>query len=323
MSKKILICDGDSWTAGDLIDPELFGGNLRHVNHPDNDQYRLPRVWPHKLGKLLNVKVSNISVAGSSNDSIIRRIIPNVMKSLNPQWPLKGYKPEEIFVMVGWSSPERKDFYYKGEWDSWETLYPAQLDQNLPNKDVEKFYKLYLKYYWNKEEYMNRYVNQVLYLHYFLERNGIDHLFFNAFYECSALDFDDDIYKKFVLASISGMREDTDLIDDITLVEKESLTKLNALEYRMMHDCPDGSIARKFIDDLKKLNVFSEDGYLISTSPYVTEEFLKVVDRVFKEVSFRSFLIEKDFFTSPRQHPNEMEHQLWAEELYKDLKDKI
>jgi len=77
------------------------------------------------------------------------------------------------------------------------------------------------------------------------------------------------------------------------------------------------------IDDLKKLNVFSEDGYLISTSPYVTEEFLKVVDRVFKEVSFRSFLIEKDFFTSPRQHPNEMEHQLWAEELYKDLKDKI
>jgi hypothetical protein len=288
MSKKILICDGDSWTAGDLIDPELFGDDMTHVNHPDNDQYRLPRVWPHKLGKLLNVKVSNISVAGSSNDAIIRRIIPNVMKSLNPQWPLKGYKPEEIFVMVGWSSPERKDFYYKGEWDSWETLYPAQLDQNLPNKDVEKFYKLYLKYYWNKEEYMNRYINQVLYLHYFLERNGIDHLFFNAFYESSALDFDDDIYKKFVEAGISGMREDTDLIDD-----------------------------------LKKLNVFSEDGYLISTSPYVTEEFLKVVDRVFKEVSFRSFLIEKDFFTSPRQHPNEQEHQLWAEELYKDLKDKI
>ena len=284
MSKKILICDGDSWTAGDLIDPELFGDDMTHVNHPDNDQYRLPRVWPHKLGKLLNVKVSNISVAGSSNDSIIRRIIPNVMKSLNPQRPLKGYKPEEIFVMVGWSSPERKDFYYKGEWDSWETLYPAQLDQNLPNKDVEKFYKLYLKYYWNKEEYMNRYVNQVLYLHYFLERNGIDHLFFNAFYECSALDFDDDIYKKFVEKGVSGMRENTDIIDDI----KES-----------------------------------DVGYFYETSSYIIKEFLKVADKVFKEVSFRNFLMEKGLFSSPQQHPNDMEHQLWAKELYKDLKDKI
>jgi len=25
VSKKILLCDGDSWTSGDIIDPELFG----------------------------------------------------------------------------------------------------------------------------------------------------------------------------------------------------------------------------------------------------------------------------------------------------------
>ena len=50
---NILYCDGDSWTSGDIIDPELFGEDFSHVNHPDNDQYRLPRVWPHKLGKLL------------------------------------------------------------------------------------------------------------------------------------------------------------------------------------------------------------------------------------------------------------------------------
>ena len=283
MSKKILICDGDSWTAGDLIDPELFGGNLRHVNHPDNDQYRLPRVWPHKLGKLLDVEVSNISVAGSSNDAIVRRLIPNVMKLLG------HYNSDDLFVIVGWSSPERKDFFYKGEWDghylaSWETLYPAQLEQHLPNKDVEKFYKLYLKYFWNNEEYMSRYINQNLYLHYFLERNNIDHLFFNTFYECSALNFDNDIYKKFVEAGISGMRENTDLIHD-----------------------------------LKKL----DDGYLISISSYIIKEFLKVADKVFKEVSFRNFLMEKGLFSSPQQHPNDMEHQLWAKELYKDLKDKI
>ena len=65
--KKLILCDGDSWTAGDIVDPELFGDELYHVNHPDNDQYRFPRVWPHKMGKLLNVDVINTSVAASSN----------------------------------------------------------------------------------------------------------------------------------------------------------------------------------------------------------------------------------------------------------------
>ena len=283
MSKKILICDGDSWTAGDLIDPELFGDDMTHVNHPDNDQYRLPRVWPHKLGKLLNVEVSNISVAGSSNDAIVRRLIPNVMKLLG------HYNSDDLFVIVGWSSPERKDFYFKGEWNSWETLYPAQLTQSLPNKDLEKFYKIYLKYFWNEKEFMNRYINQNLYLHYFLKSKNIDHLFFNAFYESSALDFDDDVYKKFVEVGVSGMRENTDIIDDI-----------------------------------KKFNGSESYGeYFNSANPYIVKEFLKVTDKVFKEVSFRNFLMEKGLFSSPQQHPNDMEHQLWAKELYKNLKDKI
>ena len=99
--------------------------------------------------------------------------------------PKKSTK--DLFVIVGWSSPERKDFYFKGDWDgdfieSWETLYPAQLEQSLPNKDVEKFYDTYLKYFWHSEEYINRYVNQNLYLHYFLESKGVRHLFFDAFY---------------------------------------------------------------------------------------------------------------------------------------------
>ena len=156
MKEKILLCDGDSWTAGDIVDPEIFGEQLEHVNHPDNRPYRLPRVWPHKLGKLLGVDVENKSVAGSSNDAIVRRVVGDVIDLL------KTYQPNEIYVIIGWSSPERKDFFFKGEWDgdfleSWETLYPAQYSQNLPNKEVEKFYDTYLKYFWHEEEYLNRY----------------------------------------------------------------------------------------------------------------------------------------------------------------------
>tara|TARA_R110000765_G_scaffold368754_1_gene458943 strand:- start:4926 stop:5801 length:876 start_codon:yes stop_codon:yes gene_type:complete len=289
---KLIICDGDSWTSGDIIDPELLrdGKDFSHVNHTDNDQYRLPRVWPHKLGKLLDIEIHNRSVAGSSNDAIVRRVVPNVLRLL------KKYKSEEIFVIVGWSSPERKDFFFTGEWDgdfleSWETLYPAQIEQNLPNKDIEKFYKLYLRYFWNSQEYMNRFINQNLYLHYFLERNNIKHLFFNAFYECSSNDTN--TYEKFVTEAVSGMREKSDLINDI----KSLFPKVG--------------------------NDSLDDGYFKSTNLYVVEEFIDMKNKVMKDVSFRNFLMNRDLFKIPAQHPNEQEHQLWANELYKDLKDKI
>ena len=65
---KLIYTNGDSWTAGDIVDPKLFGTDNAHVNHPKNKQYRLPRVWPGKLGKLLKTEVINNSVAGASNE---------------------------------------------------------------------------------------------------------------------------------------------------------------------------------------------------------------------------------------------------------------
>lgn len=260
MKEKILLCDGDSWTAGDIVDPEIFGEQLEHVNHPDNRPYRLPRVWPHKLGKLLGVDVENKSVTGSSNDAIVRRVVGDVIDLL------KTYQPNEIYVIIGWSSPERKDFFFKGEWDgdfleSWETLYPAQYSQNLPNKEVEKFYDTYLKYFWHEEEYLNRYINQNLYLHYFLKSKGIRHMFFDAFYQSKEVD--------------------------------------------MFHN-------HDLVDNLKK------------SETNIVDEFLNVRKQIFKDISFRRFLmgdndkLDKDLFQE--FHPSEKAHSMWAKELYEDLK---
>ena len=178
--KKLIVCDGDSWTSGDIIDPDL---DITHVNAKENDNYRLPKVWPHKLGKLLNIDVQNNAIAGSSNDGIVRRVTNSVLSNvdLTGDDPF-GYRPEELFYIIGWSSPERKDFYYKGDWEEWETLYPAQLEQNLP-KHLLEFYKTYIAYFWNEEEFLNRYVHQNLYLHNFLSNYDIDHIFFDSFYE--------------------------------------------------------------------------------------------------------------------------------------------
>tara|TARA_Y100000034_G_scaffold47415_1_gene58396 strand:- start:2093 stop:2950 length:858 start_codon:yes stop_codon:yes gene_type:complete len=192
--KKIILCAGDSWTAGHFInpDPELKDIIGTNHSHPKNDDYRLPKVWPYKLGKLLEVDVLNVGYAGASNDGIVREIFPEVLKLL------QKYKSEEIFVMVGWSSPERKDFYYKGELDGelingWETLYPAELNSDVwkyKGSPLADFYKLYVSYFWNEEEYVSRYISHNLYLHYFLKDKKIEHLFFDSFYEPKLLHGD-------------------------------------------------------------------------------------------------------------------------------------
>jgi len=268
--KKIILCDGDSWTAGDIIDPELQKAGLTYINDTKNDKYRLPKVWPHKLGKLLDVEVWNTAVAGCSNDAIVRRVVENTFKLLD------DYKPEEIFVIVGWSSPERKDFHY--DYDGvkkWETFYPhAILDPEQlgrRTKDQQEFYKSYVKYYWNEEEYFSRYIHNNLYLHYFLKGNNIQHMFFDAFYQT---------------------------------------------EFGHHHN------------------------YEMRTDGVATEhKFLEITKDIYKNTSFKNFMIDyrsgigkasdrrydfkEGLFSKDNSHPSEKAHHLWAEELYKDLKDEL
>ena len=176
---KMLYANGDSWTAGDIVDPILFGDQVEHSMHPDNDNYRLPRVWPHKLGKLFNIEVENASYAGSSNDGIVKRTLNDIPRLLSV------YDPKDILVIIGWSSPERKDFYYKSKkQNSWDTLYPGELDHwNSEEVSKNEFYKIYVTRYWNFEEFITRYIHQNILLSSYLSNLGITHKFFNAFYE--------------------------------------------------------------------------------------------------------------------------------------------
>tara|TARA_B100000287_G_scaffold217496_1_gene205141 strand:- start:409 stop:1260 length:852 start_codon:yes stop_codon:yes gene_type:complete len=273
MSYKLIFCDGDSWTAGDIIDPNL---DITHVNAKENDSYRLPRVWPHKLGKLCGIEVKNNSVAGSSNDGIVRRVLDNIPTLL------KQYKPEEICVIIGWTSPERKDFFYSHEkMKHWETLYPAELYQKQLNKDVEEFYKTYIKHFWNIEEFSNRYIEHNLLLHHYLENLGIKHYFFNAFYESSGENFNGSLYEKYFLNKRRGLPD----VFSVGLVE----------ELKMVHG---------IMDEL------------------VFHEFKNIFEKNFIQISFKKFcdnvgLRWKDRYVM--NHPNENMHTKWSEYIYKQL----
>lgn len=276
---KVIYADGDSWTAGDIVDPEIFGDRLDHVMHPDNNDYRLPKVWPHKLGKIAGKKVVNNSYAGSSNDAIVRRVVDQVPNLLNV------YKPEEILVVVGWSSPERKDFFYSYENErSWETLYPAELQHwDHPDEERKEFYKIYVNKFWNKEEYISRFIHHVIYLDSYLSKLGVKYVFFNAFYEDKATIYDKN----------SGHK----------LLSSPSLNEFIMEYYSRIKD---------------------NNSYLkFNTSETIFKQFNTIYKDLFLKTSFIQYL--KDNFKNYSEqelidyHPTELGHQLWAEKLGEEL----
>lgn len=279
MNKKIIVCDGDSWTSGDILDPKLEEVGETFINHIDNDEYRLPKVWPHKLGELTDIEVKNIAVAGSSNDSIVRRIIPQTLKLL------ETHKPEDIFVIIGWSSPERKDFFLDAHRSyispRWETLYPAELKQEQVNDDIQKFYNTYLKYFWNIEDFANRYLQQVLLIHNFLKSKGISHKFFNAFYESYGRDWGGDLHKKYFDAKQRGL-------PDVGTPElQEEIEDLYGV-----------------VDNL------------------LFEEYMNIYNENYIKVSFKSHCdsITKTWGKKwDNNHPNEKMHKHWSEYLYGEI----
>jgi len=276
MSYKIIYCDGDSWTAGDIINPELEKQGIHFVNHKLNDDYRLPKVWPHKLGELLDTEIFNDALSGSSNDGIVRRVLHNARELL------KDYKPNEICIIIGWTSPERKDFFFDdGNMKHWETLLPAELYQNQMNSEIEKFYNIYLKHFWNIEEFSNRYIEQNLLLHHYLKELKINHYFFNAFYESSGENFNGSLYEKYFKSKRRGLPDE---------------------------------FGKEYIDELKIVHGIMDE--------LLFDEFQKIFKSNFLPLSFKKYCDVIEPTWSKRytmNHPNERMHDEWSKYVYKQI----
>ena len=282
MKTKLILCEGDSWTAGDMINPDLKTTN---VNMSENDSYRLSKVWPSDLGKLTNVEIKNISRAGSSNDGIVRRTLDNVNDYLE-----QGNNVEELFVIIGWSSPERKDFYYRslgGHLNWWETLYPNQLNQPFDyDKNIKSFYEKYIINFWNPEEYISRYIQQILFMYYFLSSNNIKHKFFNAFYE--EVSGDETPFEKSTSGVGNGMFNENDLMDDLT--SQHTIHK---------------STIKQFSKIYNKI--------------FIKESFRNYL----RELSKTNQLFDPTYFEIDGHHPNRKGHQLWSRVVFENIKDML
>jgi len=200
--KKVIICFGDSWTAGHFLNPEIenFDGNFIG---DDNKEYCNSRTWVKYLNDYTNIETVNLGQPACSNDMIVRKI------NLNLKSYLRKFKPDEIFAIVGWSSPERKTipiefFDFKNNLTTRSELHllPSEginlstlkkYQNEFGEYDGEKlweFYKSYFYYFWNAREYMTRHRNNIILTDNIFQKLKIDVLYFDAFYEISSFQSD-------------------------------------------------------------------------------------------------------------------------------------
>lgn len=185
MGKLKIICDGDSWVFGcEIVDPniskrynkDIYVGNYDYIE--ENDSYRIPRIFSSYLKEKMDADIINLSWPADDNGTILNRIITFITK----EYINKNIPTDDLFVIVGWSSPERNFFWYKDDKMSHRfRLWPqVPLFENEAQKD---FWELYVSYLWNPEEYIPRYVMNVIQFQNFCKVNNIKWLCFNSFYQ--------------------------------------------------------------------------------------------------------------------------------------------
>jgi len=287
-NKKLeIVCDGDSWTFGsELADPilvEKFGGPMIHPGTYDyfqeNDSYRIPKIWSTFLESELDATCYNISWPADDNKTILNRTIDYVISN----YLVPKRDTSNLIVIVGWSSPERNSFWYKDD----KINYHFRLTPNVPHfntKGQEDFWKLYVEYYWNKEEYIPRFIMNVLQLQTFCEANNIKWMCYNSFYQI----------------------KDKNVQDWVDLSIKDELNGMITLGY--IQTTSNGYRKSISTDYVKSWNLVNPINF------YKKDE---------NNNTFRTFIMKNCNDPFVGWHPSEEGHKAWAKELARYITENI
>lgn len=288
--RKTIICDGDSWVFGsEIVDPKLVKKNPgKHVTEydflPHNDSYRHNKIFPYYLAELMdNADVINLAYPADDNGNILRRTIDYITQN----YLAKNISTHNLLVIVGWSSPERNSFWFKDSetnlshnWRLWPQI------QHFNHPAQEEMWKYYVSYMWNIEEYMPRYIHNVMMLQNFCNVHNIDWLCFNSFYQTP----------------------NTNVTDWNDLNIMEELDKLESMGYQYQ--------------ELFKVPLGRENQYY----NYKAQWELIDSDRFYKkdqpDSTFRSFINKNVTKPLNNWHPSPQGHKAWAEELYRYIHEK-
>jgi hypothetical protein len=277
-----LITNGDSWVFGsEIVDPAIASrypstvhvGNYDHL--PENDHYRLPKIFSTKLAERFGADSINLSWPADDNQSICNR----TMEYISTNYIDKGISTRDIFVIVGWSSPERARFWYRDSDRSQKhIIWPSLEWHDTPAQ--QRFWELYVSYFWNPEEYIPRYVDTVLRFQNFCIAHGIKYLMFNAFYQGQG----------------SGCSHE--LAQDLDVVAELRSLQADGYDYS--------------VNGVRQQGVQQQ-----TVNLWRTVDPVRYYCKDQQHNTFRTFISQRLSDPLTGWHPSPQGHELWASELYR------
>jgi len=204
---------GDSWCWGaELVDPNeepvpimnLPGGGFERQSKPINIEYRLKNRYINRFSEMIGAdELIDLSNPSLSNDAIIRVM----MEWLSTEGYLTGRDTSDLFLSIGWSSPERREFYTRKPWrhsstgfdDHFVAFGPWSMDQDHNDKELDQFFRLYFDKFWSETEFIHRHIQQLWQTELMLKSLNIKYVMHQAFYHHHTkmiYDWDDTEYEK-------------------------------------------------------------------------------------------------------------------------------
>lgn len=190
MSNVTLLVCGDSFTYGsEIVNPEFlleptvpnkqvqYNGKIKHDYDTKNDAYRLERIWPTYLGEMLKTsQVINLAKPAVGNRWI---------KNTTIDWLLENYilqkkSTDELLLIVGWTTPFRREFFFNENNQIIENTLNAFGDFNLHTKELQNFFESYLLSVHYEYEGVYDFINYNFELIQFCEKYKINYRCFNA-----------------------------------------------------------------------------------------------------------------------------------------------
>ena len=188
-NKKVLLTCGDSFTFGsEIIDPklaktlpepnkfqEMKDSNMSDYS-PENDEYRVSKIWPTYLGKMANLEVFNISKPAISNRWIYNTTISWILEN----YINKGKSTDELMVIIGWTSTIRKEFFFNVNNQIVEKTLNPNGGFNQDMKEMLEFFKWYVLTTQTDYEGVYDFINLNFDLTTFCQKFGINMYCFNS-----------------------------------------------------------------------------------------------------------------------------------------------
>jgi hypothetical protein len=180
------------------------GGGFERQAIPENIEYRLKNRYINRFADMVGAdELVDLSEPSLSNDAIVRVL----MEWLVTEGYLSGRDTSELFLSIGWSSPERREFQTRKPWrhsatgfdDHYIAFGPWSMQQDHGDKDLDQFFRLYFDKFWSESEFIHRHINQVWQIEKILKNYGIKFVMHQAFYhhhEKMIYDWDDEEYEK-------------------------------------------------------------------------------------------------------------------------------